>query len=495
MATVPPRTRFGSRLIPSADARVPRWHVSPFVDGLAYHGSWLLILVPLLFFGADRYTDYLHLYVLVMVASFTHRHFTFPYVYLDRQVFERFPVRFTVAPALAIAAFVGTVFLYGWTVPARTWSGVHGLVVLAAGGVLAQLVVQSRRGAAPRLTALGLAALPLLGAGVYDVVGPAGPILTAQVWLGALLGTSGVLAIEGHLRRASPWHAAGPVLLLVLGALTLLPAMQTGWLPYEPFRFREVVRGAFVAGAVWNVWHVYMQKFGILRMYAAKSGVPPDKRTPHAIDRLLVFSWVPLVVVTLAVTAGDALGASRAAAGWAKWIATWVAPTAPVLLPLGWALVAVAVGLFLRAEYKADRWSNPARLTAALSLVGINAMFLFVDPIKVYIAFGFAHAIEYMVFVWAFQRRRYRAPLAHRPALGWLTRRPWLLYAGLLVGIGGTYMMFAYGHRLFGWERPAVFGVTLVKLAFYWTVWQQLVHFWYDGFLWKMRLPENRASL
>lgn len=495
MATVSPLTRIQHAVVPPADARVDRWHVSPVVDLLAYHGSWLLVLVPLLFFGADRYTDYLHLYVLVMVVSFTHRHFTFPYVYFDPQIFRRFPVRFVVAPALAVGAFIATIFLYYWKVPALFWSPVHALAVVGGLGLAAQLILHSRAGQEPRLGAVGVAAIPLLLAGTLDLFVPIGAIPTAQVWMAAMLGSSGVLAFEARRKGSGGLAFIAPVALLGLGLASFVPALHAGVFPLQRFRFMEIIQGAFVVGAVWNVWHVYMQKFGIFRMYSAKSGVDPQRRTPHAVDRLLVFSWVPLVVVSLAVTAGDALSASRAAAAWAQWIGATVAPTAPVLLPLGWLLVAVAVALFLRGEWKADRWSNPARLTAALSLVSINAMFLFFDPIKVYIAFGFAHAIEYMVFVWAFQRRRYQAPLEHRPLMGWLTRRPWLLYGGLLIGIGGTYMMFAYGHRLFGWDRPEIFGVTLVKLAFYWTIWQQLLHFWFDGFLWKMRVPANRASL
>lgn len=518
MATVGPGTRLTSAIVPPPDASVPRWHISPAVDGLAYHASWLLILVPLLFFGPDRFRDYVGLYVLVMVLSFSHRHATFPYVYFDRQVFQRHPVRFVVAPALAIAAFVASPLLYGWTVPALTWSGVHVVTLVGALAVLVQLIRQTRVGHAPRLLALAVAAVPLLGAAAADLFWDPGPNAIAGVWLVALLATSGVLAFEGlRAARSGPelavettdaapvavatpspsrwWHLAVPALLLILGGLALLPTLQIGLLPTAPFKFKTVIRGAFFAGAVWNVWHVYMQKFGILRMYSAKSGVEPDKRAPHAVDRLLVFSWVPLVVLTLAVTGGEALSANRSAAFWTEMIAAYLAPVAPVLLPLGWGLVAVAVGLFLRAEWRADRWSNPARLMAALSLVGINAMFLFVDPIKVYIAFGFAHAVEYMVFVWAFQRRRYHAPLQHRPLMGWLTRRPLILWGGFAVLVCGSYFFAAHGHRIFGWDKPELFGTSLIRLAFFWTIWQQLLHFWYDGFLWKMRLPTVRASL
>jgi len=469
-----------------------RWHVGPVIDTLAYHLSWVAVLVPLLFYGIDRYTDYLHLYVLVMVVSFTHRHFTFPYVYFDLAVFKTHPYRFVVAPALAIWAFLATPSLWGWRVPVNTWSGVHVLTVLAALVVIAQLILQLKRGIAPGWARLGLCVVPLATAGVIDVFFDPGANTTATVWMAALLAVSTVMASR---QRAVlwPWLCAAGLLLLL--AATFIPGVDIGRWPTERFSFKNVIYGAFFVGAVWNVWHVYMQKFGIMRMYAAKSGVPAERRAPHIVDRLLVFSWLPLVVMTLALSAGDALQSVGSGQSLAVFIADHVAPWAPLFLPVGVGITAVAVGLFLWREHRADGWSNTPRLAAALSLITINAMFLFVDPIKVYIAFGFAHAIEYMVFVWAFQRKRYAEPLAHKPLLGWLARRPWLLYGGLLIGIGGTYFLFQYGNRYGVWDRPTLGGTTLMKWAFFWTIWQQDVPVWFDGFLWKMRLPTVRSSL
>ncbi|MFK7929032.1 MAG: hypothetical protein AB8H79_12640, partial [Myxococcota bacterium] len=333
---------------------------------------------------------------------------------------------------------------------------------------------------------------PLSAAGVVDVFFDPGATTTAAVWMGALLAVSGILASRQRT-VLWPWLCVAGLALPL--AATFIPGVDIGRWPTERFSFKNVIYGAFFVGAVWNVWHVYMQKFGIMRMYAAKSGVPAERRAPHFVDRLLVFSWLPLVVMTLALSAGDALKSVGSGQSLALFIADNVAPWAPLFLPVGVGITALAVGLFLWREYTADGWSNTPRLAAALSLITINAMFLFVDPIKVYIAFGFAHAIEYMVFVWAFQRKRYAEPLAHRPLLGWLARRPWLLYGALLIGIGGTYFLFQYGHRYGIWDRPTVAGTTLMRWAFFWTIWQQVVHFWFDGFLWKMRLPTVRGSL
>ena len=45
---------------------------------------------------------------------------------------------------------------------------------------------------------------------------------------------------------------------------------------------------------LWNLWHVYMQKFGILRVYMAKDPAPREQKTPAWVDKLFVLCWFPL---------------------------------------------------------------------------------------------------------------------------------------------------------------------------------------------------------
>jgi hypothetical protein len=132
----------------------------------------------------------------------------------------------------------------------------------------------------------------------------------------------------------------------------------------------------------------------------------------------------------------------------------------------------------------------------ALALTLLNATFLFVNPVKVYIAYGFSHAIEYMVFVWAFQRRRYASELPHQPLLGRLLTRPVLFY-GLYTGVIACVYFFVqygddYGMRV---GHIALLGISASTWLFAFAIWHSIAHFWYDGFLWKMRLPSVRASL
>lgn len=249
------------------------------------------------------------------------------------------------------------------------------------------------------------------------------------------------------------------------------------------------------AGA-WNVWHVYAQKFGILRMYAAKSGA--GGATPRWADRLLLFCWVPLYVVWLGPTyRAQAEASFPTAKDFTLPLIDAAASMRDILaIPAG-AIVVVGLSVFVAYEWKATRLRNAPRLWMALGTTLLSASFLVVHPVHAFMAFAFSHAVEYVVFVIAFQRRRYGSRLAHDPLLGRVLSRPVLAYVLFTVGITGPYLLA----RFWGYlivpeaENPMFLGTTIERWAFYWSVLQSLVHFYYDGFLWKMRDPVLTAQL
>jgi len=94
-ASDPPAGTWRARVIPPIDQPSKQWHVSPFIDLAAYQLSWLWILVPLALSGPHHPRDYLLLWAFGMSVSSMHRHYTMPYVYLDRQVFSQHVTRFS----------------------------------------------------------------------------------------------------------------------------------------------------------------------------------------------------------------------------------------------------------------------------------------------------------------------------------------------------------------------------------------------------------------
>jgi hypothetical protein len=347
--------------------------VSPAVDVSAYAFSWLFLLLPLAYFSSrDQQVVML---LIVVGLTFAHRHYTLPYVYLDREIFETHPRRFVWFPTLMVVGFLASPAL--WNTRAR--------IVVAA-----------------------------------------------------------------------------------------------------------VV---FVAGA-WNVWHVYAQKFGVLRMYAAKSG--SSTQSPRWVDRALLFCWVPLYLVWLGPSYRSHVEtAFPTVRDLALPLIDAMAMARPVLLLPAIGCVVAGLGVFAAFEWRSQRLGNAPRLVMAVGTTLLSASFLVFNPVHVFMAFAFSHAVEYMVFVWAFQRRRYATTHVPEPRLGRILRRPWLAYGVFTLGITGPYLLMRFWGYLIvpSATNPVILGTTIERWAFYWSVFQSLVHFYYDGFLWKMRAASVRSNL
>ena len=281
------------------------------------------------------------------------------------------------------------------------------------------------------------------------------------------------------------------VCILLLAATPLLLSPHAGSI------------GAAVVGALvffsllWNFWHVYMQKFGILRLYQAKD-TSPKQQTPGWIDKYFILCWIPLYLaylvpkyqyLILANGSDVARPLSVLIASMEKYERWLIAPAA--------AIAAGGVALWVWSEWRAHRLQNRPRLCAATGTLALSTAMFWANPVEVYIAFGFSHAVEYMVFVWAFQRRRYWRPKGAPSLMERLLAYPrsWYLCLTLTFVVIGTVQIL-WGEVIMQGAPPMVFfGLTGSLWLFYYAVYESLVHFYMDGFLWKMRRADVRENI
>jgi hypothetical protein len=478
------------------------WHLSPLADMAFYHWSWLVFFAPLALSGDKHWSDYAAIWIAGSVISFAHRHLTIPYVYLDGQITRQFLPRFIWAPILLGLGFAVTPALDAATLPAGFLTASDAVVAALVGLVGAIAFFEDRRGHRFSGRAVGLAAaLAVIGVGATwaGCVQADHRVLSAlaAVALGAAGAALTLEASETGVARSGLRRYGGAVasVALAAAAVGLAPAGRALGPPRD-LDLSVAFAGIAAVALVWNVWHVYMQKYGILRMYAAKSRAPAHAKTPPLVDRWLVFGWLPLYFVWLGAH-------SRALVEkFADDIFPYLRPIIdgvqlvyPVALPLGIACAAASMGTWAWYEWRATRFSNAPRLSMALGTSLLGAAVLW-SPVKGYLAFGFGHAVEYTAFVWAYQRRRYAAPLPHDPVLGRLMRHPWLAYGAFFAVVGGGCLVFQFG-KYFHWLDPhfAPAGTTPGMWLYYWTVWSSMSHFWFDSFLWKMRQPQVRATV
>lgn len=247
----------------------------------------------------------------------------------------------------------------------------------------------------------------------------------------------------------------------------------------------------FVTG-VWNVWHTLQQRYGIGRIYAAKlagrlaqqgrGGEPLDGVVHARRDRALLWSLaLATAALVLVLRPGTFAGHMRARQLLRTLAPVLQPPGGTVLLVTALALAVVVSWRWFAAERRsgasvrelAPRWSF------VLSTVMLLAVFVVHGPIVGYLCFGTAHAIEYLGFVHHFGERKYHG--AQRRSLaaalfGSMLRAPLPLGAML-----GLFVL------LRPWHDEAIYVV-------YYTV-TSLLHFLFDGWIWKVRRPEVRQPL
>ena len=473
--------------VPSADVSEPRWHVAPWVDTLAYAFSWIFALIPMALVGDSHRVDYLYVYLVVLALTDVHRHYGLPYIYLDREIFGAHPLRFTLFPLVMLMLFLASPLLLRSGI---TLSAVG--ITAALAGVVWLLQLLSRDRADTRPSPAVFAAMIGAGVAVGGVAFGAFRAIGGEGAWAVLVGiVAASLALDfGTLTRARPRFVA-PI-LIVLGLVAV--ALFGRHVP--TFRMRGLLNFLAVAAGAWNIWHVYMQKYGILRLYNAKNG--QAAKVPGWVDRALLWCWLPLYFLRIGVdyrtTLDQLFPGGRQTLGP---LLDAVAVAAPYVKLPAFVGVAGSIALFIFYERRVNGLRNAPRLVMAGGTTLLAASFLFVHPLKAYLAFAFSHAVEYMVFVWAFQRRRYREPLAHRPLIARFLRFPISAYLLSALSLAMLFVYLKYfGRYLFPDQpRPRAFGYSALELVGYWTIYQSMVHFYFDGFLWKMRHASTRAVI
>jgi hypothetical protein len=220
---------------------------------------------------------------------------------------------------------------------------------------------------------------------------------------------------------------------------------------------------------LWTLYHVVMQKVGLLRIYSRKSGV-----SRLWLDKFLPLAWLGSLVLHAAASPSlqeEVLGLfaiHRAAlsmlAAWQSEL--WVA----ALMALG--TTSLLTALYLRDELRQHRPSRP-KILYALSILLLYGTFYY-DIGVGYAAFNFSHAIEYIAFVNLYCHRKYDA---NPPRASLMTRA--VRHQAVVMTAYGLLMIAVF----WAWHRhaPIALGVYITGSSF--------LHFIYDGWIWKTREP------
>jgi Tfp pilus assembly protein PilF len=245
------------------------------------------------------------------------------------------------------------------------------------------------------------------------------------------------------------------------------------------------LKGIVLVAFVWGVWHGMMQTYGFCRIYDAKVGSFAE--LTRRLDFALCGIWFATAVLLSPQRMTDTLEIYYSAGG------PFIPPALLRMAQQGLFAVALAIaGLFL-ANYVLSwvRGQRPSPVKLVLLVTSISFWWYcnnIVSSVLVGIAlFEVFHDVQYLSLVWIYNRKRVETDSSIGGFMRFVFRRSGSL-VGLYVGL-----IFAYG--ALGYFKSSI-GVESVKNVLAGVVTASaLLHFYYDGFIWKVREKSSRQSL
>ncbi len=234
---------------------------------------------------------------------------------------------------------------------------------------------------------------------------------------------------------------------------------------------------------VWATWHGFMQLYGFVRIYDAKVG-STSRATAN-------WDWL---VCLFGFATPRLLRPEQVSSTLSHWYATG-GPVIPmgVLSTVRWgvlaAFVLVLIGFTVNYAIQTIRGPKPNPLKLVMLVSGIGTWWFamcFVDELILGVAlFDICHDVQYLAIVWLYNCRRVSSNSPMNAFMRYMFRRGMvLLYLGLITAYGAI-----------GLVAPLVEDGTISRLFYGILFTSTILHYYYDGFIWKVREPANQASL
>src|SRR3989454_5439300 len=245
------------------------------------------------------------------------------------------------------------------------------------------------------------------------------------------------------------------------------------------------LKGIVLIAFIWGVWHGMMQTYGFCRIYDAKVG--SFAALTRRLDFALCGIWFATAVLLSSQRMTDTLDSYYSAGG--PFIPPGLLRAAQqALLALAIAVAGVFLANFIRMWISGKR-PNPVKLVLLITSI---SFWWYCNNIVASVLVGVAlfevfHDVQYLSLVWIYNRKRVETDSSIGGFMRFVFRRSGAL-VGLYIGL-----IFAYG--ALGYFKSNI-GIDTVKRVLTGVVTASvLLHFYYDGFIWKVREKSTRQSL
>jgi Flp pilus assembly protein TadD len=248
--------------------------------------------------------------------------------------------------------------------------------------------------------------------------------------------------------------------------------------------FYNIQAVALVAMA-WGIWHGMMQTYGFCRIYDAKASARAASRA--RVDLALCFAWFSAAVLLSPMRFRTLLELYYESGGPVVSSVLVAAIRIAVLVALG---LVTTIFLWRQwSDWRAARGVSPVKLTLLVSSIAFwwycnNG----VQNILVGIAlFEVFHDVQYLAIVWIYNRTRVERDKSIGGFMRFVFRRSGALigvYVGLVMAYGAIGL--TQSAITAEWIRHGLIGIVTASA---------LLHFYYDGFIWKVRETQTRSML
>jgi Tfp pilus assembly protein PilF len=245
------------------------------------------------------------------------------------------------------------------------------------------------------------------------------------------------------------------------------------------------LKGIILVVFFWGVWHGMMQTYGFCRIYDAKMG------SFAALTRRLDFAtcgiWFATAVLLSTPRMTDTLDVYYASGG------PYIAPGLLRGVQGTMVLAAIAVSILFLANFVwmwiQGKRPNPVKLALLVTSIAFwwycnNGVANILAGIALFEVF---HDVQYLSLVWIYNRNRVEKDSTIGGFMRFVFRRSGSL-VGLYIGL-----VFAYGSLAYFNSRLEIETIKRVLTGV--VAASSLLHFYYDGFIWKVREKSTRESL
>jgi Flp pilus assembly protein TadD len=245
------------------------------------------------------------------------------------------------------------------------------------------------------------------------------------------------------------------------------------------------VQAIQLVAMAWGIWHGMMQTYGFCRIYDAKASARAAARARA--DLALCIAWFSAAVLLSPMRFRSLLDLYYQSGG-------PVVPAGAITASRTGIIVALAlVTLFFlwqqASDWRAARGASPVKMTLLVSSIGFwwycnNG----VQNILVGIAlFEVFHDVQYLSIVWIYNRTRVERDASIGGFMRFVFRR-----SGALIGV---YVGLVLGYGAIAFTQSAVTAESIRNGLIGIVTASALLHFYYDGFIWKVRETQTRAML